>query len=78
MGSPYQSDSMRHARDVCQGICNGKILHFSYYCKYGVLGFGNDGTSLADESKKTKCVRGWSRQIMGGNFYYLEYNYFVK
>ena len=65
MGSPYQSDSMRHARDVCEGICNGMILHFSYYCKYGVLVFGDDGTGPADESKRTKRVQGWSRQIYG-------------
>ena len=37
MGSPYQSDSMRRARDVCEGICNRTILNFSYYHKYGVL-----------------------------------------
>ena len=66
MGSPYQSDSMRHARDVCEGICNKMILHFSYYCKYGVLVFDDDGTGPADESKRTKRVQGWSRQIMGG------------
>ena len=36
MGSPYQSDSMRHTRDVYEGIC-GRMIRFSYYCKYGVL-----------------------------------------
>ena len=36
MGSPHKSDSMRRARDVCEGISDWKILHFSYYCKYGV------------------------------------------
>ena len=66
MGSPYQSDSMRHARDVCEGICNRMMLYFSYYCKYGVWAFGDDGTGSADESKRTKRVQGWSRQIMGG------------
>ena len=66
MGFPYQSDSMHHTRDVCEGICNKMILHFSYYCKYGVLAFGDDGTGPADESKRTKRVQGWSRQIMGG------------
>ena len=66
MGSPYLSDSMCHVRDVCEGICNRMILHFSYNCKYGVLVFGDDGTGPADESKRTKRVRGWSRQIMGG------------
>ena len=66
MGSPYQSDSMHHARDVCEGICNRMILYFSYYCKYWVLAFGDDGTSPADESNRTKRVQGWPRQIMGG------------
>ena len=66
MGSPYRSDSMHHARDVCKGICNRMMLHFSYYCKYEVLAFGDGGTGPADESKKTKRVQGWSRQIMGG------------
>ena len=66
MGSPYQSDSMHHTRDVCEGICNRIMLHFSFYRKYGVLAFGDDGTGPADESKRTKRVQGWSRQIMGG------------
>ena len=68
MGSPYQSDSMRRACDVCEGICNKKILHFLYHCKYGVLLFGDDGTGPADESKRTKRMQGWSCQIMGGAF----------
>ena len=67
MGSPYQSDSMRHARDVCEGICN-RMIHFSYYCKPRVLVFGDDGTGPVDESKRTKRIQGWSRQIMGGRF----------
>ena len=57
---------MRRARDVCKGICNEKILHFSCYCKYGVLVSIDDGTGPADESKRTKRVQGWSRQILGG------------
>ena len=65
MGSPYQSDSMRLARDVCEGICNRMMLRFSYYCEYGVLAFGDDGTGPAEESKRTKLTQGWSRQIMG-------------
>ena len=68
MVSPYQSESMRYARDVCKGICNKMKLHFSYYCKYGFLVFGNDGTGPADEPKETKRLQGWSRQIMGGGF----------
>ena len=55
-----------------------KILHFSYYCKYGVLVFGDDGKGPADESKKTKRVQGWLTKIMGRGFYHLQYYYFVK
>ena len=66
MGSQYQSDSMHHERDVCEGICNRMMLHFSYYCTYGVLAFGDDGTGPAVESKRTKCIQGCTRQIMGG------------
>ena len=33
-----------------------------------VLVFGDDGTGPADESKRTKRVQGWFRQIMGGGF----------
>ena len=78
MGPLYQSDSMLHARDVCEGICNKKILHFSYCCKYGVLILGDDGTGPADETKRTKRILGWFRQIMGGGFYYLPYYYFLN
>ena len=53
-------------RDVGEGIRNRMILHFSYYCKYGVLVFSDEGTGPADESKRTKRVQKWSRQIMGG------------
>ena len=67
MGSPFQSDGMCHPRDVCEGICN-RMIHFSYYCKYGVLVFDDDGTGPADESKRMKRVQGWSCQIMGGRF----------
>ena len=54
------------------------ILHFSHYCKCGVLVFSDDGTGPANESKWRKRVPGWSRQIMGGGFYYLQYYYVVK
>ena len=65
MGSPHQSDSMPPARDVCEGICSRKLVHFSCHCKYGVLFFGDDRTGLAGESKRTKRILEWSRQIMG-------------
>ena len=68
MGSLCQGDSMRRARDVCEGICNRIILHISYYSKYGFCFFGDDRTSPTDEFKKAKRVQRWSRQIMGGAF----------
>ena len=43
-----------------------------------VLFFVDDGKDPADESKRTKRIQGWSRQITGGGFYYLQYYYFVK
>ena len=73
MGSPYQSDSMHCAHDVGKGIGTRMILHFSYYCKYGILVFGDDRTGPADEYKRTKHIQGWSRQNMGGGFYDLKY-----
>ena len=44
------------------------------------MGFcsSDDGTKAADESKRTKRIQEWSRQIMGRGFYYLQYYYFVK
>ena len=68
MGFPHQSDSVHRTRDVCEEICDRKVLHFSYYCKYGVLVYGDDGTGPADESKRTKRIQEWSLQIMGGVF----------
>ena len=35
MGSSYQSDSMRHARDVCERICNRMLLHFHIVANMG-------------------------------------------
>ena len=79
MGSPYLSDGRRRARDACEGICDKMILNFLYYCKYGIFVVGDDGTGPADESRRTKRVQGWSRQIMvGGFFYCLQYYYTVK
>ena len=78
MGSPYQSDSMHHVHDVCKGICHRKILNVLYYCKYGILFSGDNETGPADEFKRTKRVHGWSCQIMGEGFYYLQYSDFVK
>ena len=57
---------MRRAGDVCEGICNRMInlLHFLYYCIYGVLFFVDDGTGPADKSKRTKRVQRWSLPIL--------------
>ena len=74
MGSPYQSDSMHHARDVSGGICN-RMIHLSYYCKYGVLVFGDDGTGLA---KGRNAFRDGLVKLWEGGFYYLQYYYSVK
>ena len=57
MGSPYQSDSMRHARDVPEGICNRMMLHFSYYRTHEALVFGDTGTGPADEFKGRNASR---------------------
>ena len=35
MGFPCQSDSMRRARDVCEGISDGMILHFHIIANMG-------------------------------------------
>ena len=53
--------SMNIARDH-----HNRIIH---YCKYGILVFDHDGTGPADESKRTKRVQGWSRQIVGGGLF---------
>ena len=42
------------------------------------LVFSDDGTGPADESKRTKRGERWSRQIMEGGFYYLQYYCSVK
>ena len=36
-----------------------------FICMFTQMVFGNDGTGSADESKRTKRVQGWSRQIIG-------------
>ena len=44
---------MCHARDVFEGICNRMILHFSYYCKYGVS-FFNQTVMVENISKSVE------------------------
>ena len=64
----YQSDSMHHARDVCKEICNRMILHFSYYCKYGVLVFGDDGQALLMSPKGQNASRDGLVKLWEGFF----------
>ena len=57
MGSPYQSDSMCRVCGVCEVISNRMILYFSYYCKYGVLVFGDDEIALLMSPKGQNASR---------------------
>ena len=47
------------------------VIGFYVIAKKG-FGFG-DGTGPAEESKRTKRVRGWSRQIKLGGVHCLQY-----
>ena len=78
MGSPYQSDSMRHARDVCEGICNRMMLHFLYYCKYWFWFLVMTGQVLLMSPKGQNVSREGLVKLWEGGFYYLQYYYFVK
>ena len=51
-----------------------KGLIFHIVANTGVLFFGDDETRSADESKETKRAQGWSRQIIRGGFYYLQFS----
>ena len=44
------------------------LINFTILLQIWGFGFGDDRTGPADESKRTKRVQGWSRQIMGGRF----------
>ena len=77
MGSPYQSDSMRRARDVCEGICN-RMIHFSYYCKCEVLVLVMTGQALLMSPKGRNASRDGLVKLWEGGFYYLQYYYIVK
>ena len=66
MGSPYQSDSMRRERDVCEEICN-RMIHFSYYCKYGVLAM--TGQALLMSPKRRNASRDGLVKLWEGGFY---------
>ena len=77
MESPYQSDSLRRARDVCEEICNG-MIHFSCYCKYGVLVLVMTGQALLMSPKGRNASRDGLVKLWEGGFYYLQYNHIVK
>ena len=77
MRSPYKSDSMRRARDVCEGIC-GRMIHFSYYCKYGVLVLVMMGQALLMSPKGQNASRNGLVKVWEGGFYYLQYYYIVN
>ena len=55
------------------------MLHFSYYCKYEVLVFGDDGQALLMSPKGRNASRDGLVKLWEGGFYYLQYYYyFVK
>ena len=68
MGSPYQSDSMRHASDVCEGICNRMMLHFSYYWKYRILLLVMTGQALLMSPKGQNASRDGLVKLWEGGF----------
>ena len=57
MGSPYQSDSMHHARDVCKGICNRIMLHFHVNANMGFWLLVMTGQALLMSSKGRNASR---------------------
>ena len=77
MGSSYQSNSMRSERDVCEGICN-RMIHFSYYCKYGILVLVMTGQALLMCPKGRNASRDGFVKLWEGGFCYLQYYNFVK
>ena len=77
MRSPYQSDSMRSARDVWEGICN-RMIHFSYYCEYGILVLVMTGHTLLVSPKEQNASRDGHVKLTEAGFYYLQYYYIVK
>ena len=88
----HQQGLSRHDQKPKSHICNNMKNLVSIYYKFlrthhtrsacyhfGTGIFDHDGTGPADESKRTKRVQGWSRQIVGGGaFHYLQYYYTVK
>ena len=77
-GISYQSDSMRRELDVCERICNKKLLHFSYYCECGVLFLVITEQALLMGPKGRNASRDGLVKLWEGAFYYLQYYQFVK
>ena len=78
MGLPYQSDSMHHARDVCEGICNRMILHFHIIANMGFWLLVMTGQALLMSPKGQKASRDGLVKLWEGGFYHLQYYYSVK
>ena len=78
MGSPYQSDSMRHARDVCEGICNRMMLPCHIIANMGVWLLVMTGQALLMSPKEENASRDGLVKLWQGGFCYLQYYYFVK
>ena len=67
MGSPYQNDGMLHARDVCEEICD---MGFWFLVMMG--------QTLLMSPKGRNASRDGIIKLWEGDFYYLQYYYFVK
>ena len=75
IASPLDGKCVRayNARGACYHdvMCANEFVIERYYIFHSIANmgfwfFGDDETGPADESKRTKRVEGWSRQIMGG------------
>ena len=72
MGSPYQSDSMHHARDEWEGICNKMILHFHIIANMGFWLLVMTGQALLMSPKERNASRDGLVKLWEGGFYYLQ------
>ena len=52
----YVRYTTQDTNDMCKGICN-RMIHFSYYCKYGVLVLVMTGQALLMSPKGRKVSR---------------------
>ena len=77
-GIPVQSDGMRHARDMCKGICNRMMLHFHIIANMGFGLLVMTGQALLMSPKGRNASRDSLVKLWEGGFYYLQYYYSVK